>query len=182
MAVGNGGAGGGRLAAGDGDVGGGRVVVGVSGSLASLAALRAAAGAARESGRTLVAVLAWEPPEGEALYARNPDGAWAAVCEREARARLDRAFDEVFGGTPPGVAVRRRVIRDRPDRALCAVASAPADLLVLGTRTGGHRAPVRRRVLAHARCPVLTVPAPVFPRRERRALRRAEARDFVASA
>ncbi|MFJ2829902.1 universal stress protein [Streptomyces sp. NPDC087263] len=157
---------------------GGRVVVGVGGSLASLAALRVAAHAARESGRTLVAVLAWEPPEGEALYVRNPESAWAAQCEREARARLDRAFDEVFGGAPQGVTVRRRVIRARPDRVLCAWAADPGDLLVLGARTGPRRAAVRRRVLARARCPVLLVPAPAFPRRERRALRRATTGDF----
>ncbi|MFC9849002.1 universal stress protein [Streptomyces sp. NPDC060223] len=160
----------------------GRVVVGVSGSLASLAALRVAAHTARESGRTLVAALAWEPPEGEVLYVRSPDSAWAAQCEREARGRLDRAFDEVFGGTPAGVAVRRRVIRGRPDRVLLAGAADPADLLVLGTRTGTRvgprRAAVRRRVLARARCPVLMVPTPELPRRDRRALRRATAEDF----
>jgi nucleotide-binding universal stress UspA family protein len=154
----------------------------VSGSLASLAALRVAAHAARESGRTLVAVLAWEPPEGEALYVRNPDSAWAAQCEREARARLDRAFDEVFGGTPQGITVRRRVIRGRPDRVLLAWVADPADLLVLGTRTGTRtsprRGPVRRRVRARARCPVLIAPTPELPRRDRRALRRATAEDF----
>ncbi|MFE9763725.1 universal stress protein [Streptomyces sp. NPDC005808] len=158
--------------------GGGRVIVGVSGSLASLAALRVAAHAARESGRTLVAVLAWEPPEGEALHVRNPDSAWAAHCEREARARLDRAFGEVFGGTPKGVTVRRRVIRGRPDRVLCAGVADPDDLLVLGARSGPRRAAVRRRVLARTRRPVLMVPAPELPRRERRALRRATAGDF----
>ena len=71
----------------------GQVVVGVSGSLVGLAALRTATRAARDSGRVLVAVLAWEPPEGEVLYARNPDSAWAAHCAREAAARLDRAFE-----------------------------------------------------------------------------------------
>jgi nucleotide-binding universal stress UspA family protein len=157
----------------------GRVVVGVSGSLAGLAALRTAARAARESGRVLVAVLAWEPPEGEALYVRNPDSAWAARCARDARARLDRAFEEAFGGTPPGVTVVREVVRARPDRAPCLLAAYPGDLLVLGARTGARRAVVRRRVLAHARCPVLTVPAPALARRERRALRRATARDFA---
>lgn len=160
----------------------GRVVVGVSGSPASLAALRSAVRAARESGRTLVAVLAWEPPEGEVLYVRNPDSAWAARCAREARARLDRAFEQAFGGTPPEVAVVRRVVRARPDRALCRLAEHPGDLLVVGARTGTRRAAVRRRVLAHARCPVLTVPAPAFAHRERRALRRATAEDFAGLA
>lgn len=141
----------------------GQVVVGVSGSLASLAALRTAARAARDSGRVLVAVLAWEPPEGEVLYVRSPDS----------------AFEEAFGGTPSGVTVVRRVVRARPDRALCRLAAHPDDLLVLGARAGARRAAVRRQVSAHARCPVLTVPAPAFARRERRALRRAMARDFA---
>ncbi|MEU0815610.1 hypothetical protein ACIQWL_03510 [Streptomyces mirabilis] len=42
----------------------GQVVVGVSGSLAGLAALRTAARAARSSGRVLVAVLAWGTARG----------------------------------------------------------------------------------------------------------------------
>ncbi|MFD8219925.1 universal stress protein [Streptomyces sp. NPDC059697] len=157
----------------------GQVVVGVSGSLASLAALRVAARAARDGGRVLVAVLAWEPPEGEVLYVRNPDSAWAARCARDAAARLEGAFEEAFGGTPPEITVVRRVVRSRPDRALCRLAAHPDDLLVLGARTGARRAAVRRQVPAHARCPVLTVPAPAFARRERRALRRAVARDFA---
>ncbi|MER5664321.1 universal stress protein [Streptomyces mirabilis] len=157
----------------------GQVVVGVSGSLAGLAALRTAARAARDSGRALVAVLAWEPPEGEVLYVRNPDSVWAARCAREAAARLDRAFEEAFGGTPSQVTVVRKVVRARPDRALCRLAAHPDDLLVLGARAGARRAAVRRQVSAHARCPVLTVPAPAFARRERRVLCRAMARDFA---
>ncbi|TGA93813.1 universal stress protein, partial [Streptomyces sp. MZ04] len=54
---------------------GARVVVGVSGSPASLAALRVGVDEARRAGRVLVAVIAWEPPEGEGLYARRPDRA-----------------------------------------------------------------------------------------------------------
>ncbi|KAF5993802.1 universal stress protein [Streptomyces sp. WAC00263] len=112
----------------------GQVVVGVSGSLAGLAALRTAVRAARSSGRVLVAVLAWEPPEGEVLHARNPDSAWAARCAREVAARLDRAFEEAFGGTPSEVTVVRRVVRARPGRALCRLAAHPDDL-------PGHRRP-----------------------------------------
>ncbi|MGH4032977.1 universal stress protein [Actinomycetota bacterium Odt1-20B] len=168
----------------------GRVVVGVTGSLASLAALRAAAAEARNSGRPLLAVLAWEPPEGEALYLRNPDKEWAEYWRREARTRLDRAFEEVFGGTPRGVEVARWVVRGRPAAALCGTASRPDDLLVLGSRAsarswGGRvRGPARgrvlRRVLRRAGCGVLVVRAPALPRGLGRALRRVSVEDFAA--
>ncbi|MCF3121091.1 universal stress protein [Streptomyces arenae] len=169
--------------AGDGTgegAGAGRVVVGVSGSLASLAALRAAAEEARRSGRTLLAVTAWQPPEGEGLYLRHPDPAWARHWWHEARDRLDRAFDEVFGGAPQGVAAERRVIRSRPGPALCGLAGGPDDLVVLGVRHGRRRTSrVHRHVRSHAACAVLTVPAPPVPKGLRRALRRVTADDFA---
>ncbi|MEV8017952.1 universal stress protein [Streptomyces sp. NPDC086554] len=157
---------------------GARVVVGVSGSLASLAALRAAAGEARRSGRVLVAVIAWEPPEGEGLYLRRPDRAWARHWQDAARASLDRAFEEAFGGSPQGVTVERWVVRDRPGRALCGLVQRGDDLLVLGTRRRWSR--TGRHVHAHAGCPVMTVPGPSAPRHARRALRKARAEDFAA--
>ncbi|MGP3975314.1 universal stress protein [Streptomyces sp. 8N114] len=161
----------------------GRLIVGVSGSLASLAALRAAAREARTSGRPLLAVLAWEPPEGEAGYMLRPDRVWAENWRREARARLDRAFEEAFGGDPPGVvAVERRLVRDRPWRALCRTADRGDDRLVIGTRVprrGLFRyGRTRRLVLARASCPVLTVPAPRFPAYMRTRLRHASPADF----
>ncbi len=78
------------------------------------------------------------------------------------------------------VTVVRRVVRARPDRALCRLAAARPDyhLLVIGARARARRAAVRRQASARARCPVPTVPAPAFARRERRALRRA-APDFA---
>ncbi|MFJ2769077.1 universal stress protein [Streptomyces sp. NPDC087300] len=159
----------------------GRVIVGVSGSLASLAALRAGAAEAERGGLRLVAVVAWEPPEGEALYLRHPDPEWARHWQGEARARLDRAFDQVFGGAPAGIGtVERLVVRDRPGRALCALASRPDDLLVLGARQGRARGTrIHRHVRAHAGCAVLTVPAPPVPKGLRRALRRVTAEDFA---
>ncbi|MGI5352474.1 universal stress protein [Streptomyces sp. CA-250714] len=162
----------------------GRLIVGVSGSLASLAALRAAAREARSSGRPLLAVLAWEPPEGEAGYMLRPDRIWAENWRREAAARLDRAFDEAFGGDPPGVtAVERRLVRDRPWRALCRTACRPDDRLIIGTRVARrglfHYGGTRRRVPARATCPVLTVPAPHFPAYLRTRLRHATPADFV---
>ncbi|MFH8612101.1 universal stress protein [Streptomyces sp. NPDC018029] len=162
----------GAAVAGRATAGAGRVVVGVSGSLASLAALRAGAAEARRTGQVLVAVLAWEPPEGEALYLRHPDREWARHWWTEAKARLDRAFDEAFGGTPPGVVVERRVIRDHPGRALCEAATHPDDLLVLGARPHRHITPrTHRHVRAHASCAVLTVRPPALPKALRRTLR-----------
>ncbi|QEU90838.1 universal stress protein [Streptomyces kanamyceticus] len=159
----------------------GCVIVGVSGSLASLAALRAGAEEARRGGRRLVAVIAWEPPEGEAMYLRHPDRAWALHWQGQARARLDRAFESVFGGLPTGIGtVERRVVRARPGRALCELAGHPDDLVVLGARPGRRRASrIHRHVTAHAGCAVLTVPAPAVPKGLRKALRRVTADDFA---
>ncbi|MEU8758950.1 universal stress protein [Streptomyces sp. NPDC048659] len=155
-----------------------RVVVGVSGSLASLAALRHATALARREGAGLLTVLAWEPPEGEAAYARAPDRAWARLWADEARARLTRAFDDALGGVPDGLVVERRTVRDAPAAALRRAADGPGDLLVLGTTTGtgrfgrARRRPVLRAVLAGAPGPVLVVPGPVLRRGEARVLRR----------
>ncbi|MGW6397893.1 universal stress protein [Streptomyces sp. NPDC055134] len=159
----------------------GQVVVGVSDSLGGLAALRAAAEQARRSGRVLVAVLAWEPPEGEGLYVRRPDPQWARHWYGDARARLDRAFAEALGGPPQDVDLVRRVVRARPVRALCEAVAGPDDLLVIGVHPRRMwRGRIHRHVVAHAGCPVLTVPAPPLARQELRALRRATAGDFAA--
>lgn len=118
-----------------------RVVVGVRDSLAGLAALRRAITEARRTGRTLVAVLAWEPPEGEALYRRRPEPSWAALWAKDARRRLEEAFEEAAGGVPADLTVVRRVVRGAPGPVLCAVADHPGDLLVLGAAPapGGAR-------------------------------------------
>ncbi|MFD0549455.1 universal stress protein [Streptomyces rectiviolaceus] len=155
---------------------GARVVVGVSGSPASLAALRVAVEEARGAGRVLVAVIAWEPPEGEGLYARRPDRAWAGHWESEARGRLDRAFDDVFAGAPLGVVVERWVVRGSAGRAVCDLAESAEDLVVLGRGRGWGRA--RRYVQGRAGCRVMVVPGPVVPRGVRRALRKVRAEDF----
>ncbi|MFJ4715458.1 universal stress protein [Streptomyces sp. NPDC088785] len=142
----------------------GRVVVGVSGSPASLAAVRCAVDQARRSDRPLFAVVAWEPPEGEKLYARVRARRWHA----DARATLARAFADAVGGAPPGLDVTLRVVRGRAGPVLVGLAAGPDDLLVIG----GHRGPVHRHVRRRAWCPVLTVPLRKVPRAELRALLR----------
>ncbi|MFE8950006.1 hypothetical protein [Streptomyces sp. NPDC007856] len=72
----------------------------MSDSLAGLAALRRGIVEARRTGRTLVAVRAWEPPEGDALYRARPEPSWARLWADEARRRLDGAF-ELAVGVPP---------------------------------------------------------------------------------
>ncbi|MEV5612354.1 universal stress protein [Streptomyces sp. NPDC052225] len=158
----------------------GRVVVGVSGSPASVAALRSAVAEARRSGMPLVAVTAWEPPEGESLYARSPDRAWARQWFDAARAQLTGSFDEALGGVPADLDVTLRVIRDRPGPALLTFADHPSDLLVLGARPRSRRGAVERHVRRRAVCPVLTVPVRPLRRADLRALRQIRPRDFAA--
>ncbi|MGW6395709.1 universal stress protein [Streptomyces sp. NPDC055103] len=154
-----------------------RVVVGVSGSLASLAALRYATALARRESVPLLAVLAWGPPEGEGLYARRPDRDWARLWAEDARQRLRSAFADALGVAPADLAMERRIVRDAPGAALTAAADRPGDLLVVGAAPGRRRlARLRRRpvllaVQDGAACPVLTVPGPVLRPGEARVLR-----------
>jgi nucleotide-binding universal stress UspA family protein len=165
----------------------GRVVVGVTGSPGSEAALRRAAQEARRSGRTLVPVLAWEPPGGEVAYRIAPEPRLAARWEQEACRRLEAAVDVALGGFPVGVPVDPAVVRGPAAWALTALASEPVDLLVLGA---GPRHPlarllrgsVRRRAVARAKAPVLLVAPPALPRAVRRRLRRITPEDFLSPA
>ncbi|WP_369394123.1 universal stress protein [Streptomyces sp. CG1] len=163
-----------------GDAPVGDVVVGVSDSLAGLAALRRGILEARRAGRTLVAVRAWEPPEGDALYRRWPEPSWARLWAGEARRRLDRAFELAAGGPPADLRIVRRVVRGPAGRVLCAIAASPDDLLVIGmARPRGlaarlHRRPVHRYIPARAECGVLVVAGPRLLPREARILRRGD--------
>ncbi|MFE0650484.1 universal stress protein [Streptomyces sp. NPDC059534] len=156
----------------------GRVVVGVSGSLASLAALRHATALARREAAPLLAVLVWEPPEGEALHARMPDRAWARMWGEDARRRLEDALVDGLGGIPADLAFEGRVVRGAPADALSAMAGRPGDVLVVGSAPGRgrfsrlRRRPVLRALVDRAACPVLTVPGPVLLPGEARVLRR----------
>lgn len=160
----------------------GRVVVGVSGSLASLAALRRGVEEARRMEAPLVAVLAWEPPEGEGVHRHRPEPSWVRMWADEARQRLSRAFEEATGGLPLDVRVERRTVRGNPAAVLCAAASDAGDLLVLGTARPSpaaarlHPRPVHRMVLSNADCAVLAVPGPRLMPGEAGILRRTGAK------
>ncbi|MEV7941682.1 universal stress protein [Kitasatospora sp. NPDC088264] len=142
----------------------GRVVVGVSGSLGSLAALHRGVAEARGRGAELVPVLAWEPPGGEFGYRRSPCPPLLAAVREAAEQRLRDALDAAFGGADPGVPLRPLVIRGETGPALVQAADRTDDLLVLGRSGGLLRRRLRRSVTAHcareAGCPVLTVPVP----------------------
>ncbi len=175
----------------------GRVVVGVSMSPSSAAALRRGLQEAWRSGRVLVPVHTWEPPEGEIVYARAPSPPLAALWQRQARRRLAEVLADVLGvEVQPGAAalspgatglrVEPVVVRAPVWHALPQLAAEPDDLLVLGGGGRGRlpglpRGSVRRRVLARAVCPVLTVAPPTASWSARRALRKSEPADFVLS-
>ncbi len=140
-----------------------RVVVGVSGSLGSLQALRLAADEARAREATLVAVIAWVPPGGDLSERSHPSPFLRQIWRDAAKQRLADAFDAGLGGLPDDVTVLARIERGEPGPVLVDVAGSPDDLLVIGT---GRRSLVGRALrksigrycLAHARCPVLAVP------------------------
>lgn len=162
----------------------GRVVVGVSGSLGSLAALRRAASEARRSERLLLAVLAWTPPGGEAGYRRAPCAQLLKVWEENAVKALCTAFEEGIGGRPTDLLLQPLVVRAEAGYSLCEIADRPDDLLVVGAGRRGAlarftHAGVSRYVLGHARCPVLAVPPVELPRGAERALRRLDPSDFM---
>lgn len=135
------------------------IVVGVSGSPASLTALRWAAGeAARLHGRLQV-IGVWTA-QPRAPYAPQPAPADAEQrCER-VRRDLAAAVRSVFGPIAPDYVVTE-IIEGEPERSL-ARKSEGADLLVLGSasargQAGGSLGPVIRTCLSRAHCPVVVV-------------------------
>jgi nucleotide-binding universal stress UspA family protein len=149
--------------------GGRRVVVGVSGSVASLAALRHGLSQVRRYGGTLWAVLAWSPPGGEVSGRSAPPRALVREWESMAQRRLRTAFEEGLGGVPQDVQVRLLALRGRPAPALLQVAGRGCDLLVLGSprqrpRRALATATVAGHCAEHACCPLVVVPPPPMSR------------------
>ncbi|AUY53573.1 universal stress protein [Streptomyces sp. CB01881] len=142
----------------------GRVVVGVSGSLGSLAALHRAVAEARRTGAEVIPVLAWEPPGGELGYRRSPCPPLLAAVRDTAEQRLRDALDAAFAGADPGVPMHPLVVRGETGPALVQTADRPGDLLVVGRSGGPLRRRLRRSVTDYctrkAGCSVLAVARP----------------------
>ncbi|MEV2248698.1 universal stress protein [Streptomyces sp. NPDC049970] len=140
-----------------------RIVVGVSGSLGSLAALHRAAAEAQERSAELCAVLAWQLPGG-GLGSRATYGtAVLRECREAAVEDLCTALDTAFAAGRPGFTLIGLTVRGEPGAVLVDAVRSADDLLVVGTGSRGSRLPklrasVARHCLAHATCPVLAVP------------------------
>ena len=132
-----------------------RVIVGVSGSLSSLAAVYRAVEEAGRRDAVLVPVVAWSDADNRQL---RP----VSELQHTARKRLDTVFEQTFGGYPAGLVIHPLVVRSEPGRALVAAADRPTDLLVLGHGHHGRlqhvlQGSVARYCRAHAACEVLEV-------------------------
>ena len=141
-----------------------RIIVGVHGSPGSLQALRFAADEARQRNVPLLAVTAWIPPGGDMAERRHSSPYLRKIWREAAWERLWAAFDAGLGGVPADLRVEPQAVRGETGPVLVEVADQPDDLLVIGTgRRAGFgrmmRKSVSRYCLAHARCPVLAVPA-----------------------
>ena len=150
-----------------------RIIVGASGSPGSLRALRYAQHLARDLDAALVPVLSWLPPDGDLADRRTPCQELRRLWAQDARQRLQDALNLAWGDRPADLPVRPVIRRGHPGPVLVEAACCPGDLLVVGagrrgalTRIAHGR--VSRYCLAHARCPVLTVPPPPLAQETRR--------------
>jgi nucleotide-binding universal stress UspA family protein len=140
-----------------------RIVVGVSGSPASLQALRFAAWLAGAHECELAALLTWTPPGGELAERGHPSPQLLQIWKDSARHRLLTAIDLALGGPPEHLSFSSQIRRAEAGPALVSMASQPGDVLVIGA---GRRGPVARLVacgvcrycIAHAACPVIAIP------------------------
>jgi len=142
-----------------------RVIVGVSGSLAGLAALRTAVAEARLREAELIAVRAWA---FKASWRESGTRIWRQEIANQAARALADAFDTAMGGPPTDIAVQMIVAEGLPERVLVEHANQVDDLLVVGAPASGLWHPTRTLVVRycarHARCRLLVVPPPELAR------------------
>jgi nucleotide-binding universal stress UspA family protein len=137
-----------------------------------LQALRFGAWLAGAHGAEVVAVLAWTPPGGDLADRSHPSGYLRGVWRNAARQRLVTAVGLALGGPPAGITFSSQIRRAEPGPALVSSADRPGDVLVIGA---GRRGPlvrifgcgICRYCVAHATCPVITVPPSPLERASR---------------
>ncbi|MDH6574735.1 universal stress protein [Kitasatospora sp. MAP5-34] len=132
-----------------------RVIVGVSGSLSSLAAVYRAVEEAGRRNAILVPVIAWSEADNKQLRPLSE-------LQHTAHKRLDTVFEQAFDGYPNDIVIHPLVVHSEPGRALAAAADRPTDLLVLGSGHHGRlqhvlQGSVARYCRTHAAGEVLVV-------------------------
>jgi nucleotide-binding universal stress UspA family protein len=148
------------------------IVVGVSGSLASQAALGWAVGEATSRNAALHVVHAWDPQWHPAPYALSAASRTAEQERQNAYERLAAAMRAEFGQeTPEGVTAE--LAEGAPEHVLVE-RSGGSDLLVVGSAAvadsvGRSAGPVVRVCLTRARCPLVVISTAISPAGIRRA-------------
>ena len=147
----------------------GRVIVGASGSPGSLRALRHAEVLARAHQAVLVPVIAWESP-GSGRFGRTQYSDYLSKeCRDMACRQLRDALIAVWGELPDDPMIQPHAERGPAGWVLVNIARRPGDLLVVGAGRRGALARmvcarVSRYCVAHAQCPVFTVPPSALAR------------------
>lgn len=146
-----------------------RLIVGTSGSPTSLRALRYGEFLACAHQAVLMPVIAWEPPGGERAEWIQPSGPLREEVRNPACQRLRDALVAVWRQIPDDPMVEPHIERGPAGWVLVSLACHPADVLLVGAGRPSAAgwmtfSKVTRYCLAHAQCPVLTVPPPELAR------------------
>jgi hypothetical protein len=119
---------------------------------------------ARAHDAVLMPVIAWLPPEGDRAAPRfSSSSDLRKVWQEMAWQRLRDALIAVWGEVPDDPMVEPHVERGMAGWVLVSLACRPGDLLVVGAGRRGALARavscrVSRYCMAHAQCPVLSIP------------------------
>ncbi|MEO8283964.1 MAG: universal stress protein [Pseudarthrobacter sp.] len=146
---------------------GGRLVVGVDGSEGSMAALRWAVSEAQLRGAAVHIVMAWRHPQSywpATVWTMMMDssGDTRQTMANAAETEVERLGKDAYQGQ--NADITWEAVEGHPAEVLVRVAEG-AGALVVGSRGNGGFAEVllgsvSQHVVAHARCPVVLIPAP----------------------